>query len=238
MRIPLIPNTVKLLVILGAILVAAMSWFGHVRTSMLPFPPINIEKSYAFIGWRLSGLKYDQTACRKALDHPTVQSRRIPDSAVRDGCGWVNAVRMTRIGGVASSSVRVSCPVAVALSMWMRQVVQPAARKHLGTEVARMKHLGTYSCRNIKGSIFSKYLNRRSEHATANAIDISAFTLKNGGTVNILRDWTRSGSPKSEFLKEIHYGACSYFRVVLGPEANYLHANHFHFDRGPLIRCK
>lgn len=237
MRIPLIPNTVKLLVILGSILVIAMSWFGHVRTSFMPFPPINIEKSYAMIGWRISGLTYDRAACDKALSHPAVQSRRIGDSPIKNGCGWENAVRMNLIGGVRSSSVRLTCPMAVAMALWMKQVVQPAARKHLGTEVSAMQHLGTYACRNIKGSIFSKYLNRRSEHATANAIDIAAFTLKNGGTVSILRDWTKK-SPKSDFLKEIHYGACGYFRVVLGPEANYLHANHFHFDRGPLIRCK
>jgi hypothetical protein len=237
MRIPLIPNTVKLLVILMAILIFAMSYTGHVRTSMLPFPKLDIEKSYLMLGWRLSGLTYDRAACTAALNHPSTQSRPIKDNPIKNGCGYVNAVRLTKIGGVSSSSVRVSCPMGVALAMWMKQIVQPAAQKHLGTKVSRMKHLGTYACRNIKGSIFSKYLNRRSEHATANAIDISAFTLKNGGTVNILRDWTK-GNAKSAFLKEIHYGACGYFRVVLGPEANYLHANHFHFDRGMLIRCK
>lgn len=237
MRIPLIPNTVKLLVILLAILIAAMSYTGHVRTSMLPFPAINVEKSYLMLNWRIAGMTYDRKACTAALNHRSITSRPIADNPMKNGCGYVNAVRMTKIGGVRTSSVNVSCPMAVALALWVNQVVQPAAKKHLGTTVSGMKHLGTYACRNIRGSIFSKYLNRRSEHATANAIDIAGFTLKNGQSVSILRDWPKK-SAKSEFLKEIHYGACGYFRVVLGPEANYLHANHFHFDRGLLIRCK
>ena len=127
--------------------------------------------------------------------------------------------------------------MAAGLAVWMAQVVQPAARKHLGTTVKAVRHLGGYSCRNIRGSLFSKYLNMRSEHATANAIDISAFDLANGRRISILRHWTRGGN-EAKFLKEIHYGACSYFRVVLGPEANRLHANYFHFDRGLMIRCK
>ena len=76
-----------------------------------------------------------------------------------------------------------------------------------------------------------------SEHAKANAIDIGGFTLANGETVDVLRDW-RSGGGKGEFLRRLHAGACRYFRVTLGPEANREHRNHFHFDRGFLRACR
>jgi hypothetical protein len=77
----------------------------------------------------------------------------------------------------------------------------------------------------------------RSQHATANAIDISGFTLDGGRQISILRDWTSKG-PEAAFLKEVHHRACRYFRVALGPEYNAAHKNHFHFDRGAFSRCK
>lgn len=237
MRIPLIPNTVKLLIILLLMLIISMAYTGHVRTSMLPFPALNVEKSWFMVGSRISGLKYDRAACKAALRSPLVEKTFVKDSPLKNGCGWVNAVMLKKFSGSTISPIKLSCPMSAGLALWMAQVVQPAAEKILGAKVSHVTHLGGYACRNIRGSLFSKYLNLRSEHATANAIDISGFRLSNGSSVSILKDWTRGGK-KAEFLKEIHYGACSYFRVVLGPEANYLHANHFHFDRGLMWRCK
>lgn len=237
MRIPLIPNTVKLLIILLFILIASMSYTGHVRTSMMPLPALDVEKSWFMVGSRISGLKYDRAACKATLKSPIVEKTFVNDRPIKDGCGWVNAVTLKKFAGSTIPPIKLSCPMGAGLALWMAQIVQPAAKKIFGTTVSHVSHLGGFACRNIRGSLFSKYLNLRSEHATANAIDISGFRLANGQTVSILKDWTRGGK-KAEFLKEIHYGACSYFRVVLGPEANHLHANHFHFDRGLMFRCK
>jgi hypothetical protein len=87
----------------------------------------------------------------------------------------------------------------------------------------------------VIGSRFWK--NRRSEHATANAVDIGGFHLEDGTHISVLRDWKRPGR-KSEFLRAVHLAACSYFRVVLGPDFNSEHENHFHFDRGTLYTCR
>ena len=95
--------------------------------------------------------------------------------------------------------------------------------------------MGVYSCRNIIGSKF--WVTRRSEHAKANAVDIGAFRLKNGSTISVRKHWKGTGK-KAQFLRAVHLGACRYFRVVLGPEFNRAHHDHFHFDRGPLWRCK
>jgi hypothetical protein len=35
---------------------------------------------------------------------------------------------------------------------------------------------------------------------------------------------------EAQFLRRLHKGACSMFGTVLGPEANDLHRDHFHFD--------
>ncbi len=237
MKIPFVPNTLKLLVVLLIILFCSMAYAGHVRTSFMPFPNLNVEKSWLAVGTRLGGLKYDRAACEAALKSPMVQKSFVKDRPFKDGCGWVNSVNLRKFSGAKISPIKLSCPMGAGLAMWMAQVVQPAAKKYFGTTVSRVHHLGGYSCRNIRGSLFSKYINVKSEHATANAIDISAFSLANGGKVSILKHWTRGGK-KAKFLRDIHYGACTYFRVVLGPEANRLHANHFHFDRGLLLRCK
>lgn len=237
MRIPFIPNTLKLLIITVGIFLLVTLYTGHVRTSMMPLPPLNIEKSWLMLGWRVEGLRHDRAACRALLSQKGVNASPTADRPLNNGCGLENGVKLQSLAGANFNGASVTCPMAGALALWMNRVVQPAAKKHFGAKVRRIIHYGTYSCRNIKGSLFSKYLNMRSEHATANAIDIGGFALSNGQTISILKDW-RSKTARSAFLKEIHYGACSYFRVVLGPEANRLHADHFHFDRGLLLRCK
>jgi hypothetical protein len=89
--------------------------------------------------------------------------------------------------------------------------------------------------RNIIGNALWKQW--RSQHATANAVDIGAFTLADGRRIAVARHWQGDG-PEARFLKAAHGRACRYFRVVLGPEYNAAHRDHFHLDRGPFSRCK
>ena len=236
MRVPFVPNTLILLSVLGLLLLAAMLHAGYVRSTFLPTPPLNVTTSTGLLGWRIEALRYDQAACQKAMAHPNIVKTHLKDRKIQNGCGWQNALSLKRVGAAKLGGVRLSCPMAAGVSLWLNQIVQPAAQKHFGKKVTRLIHYGTYACRNIKGSLFSKYLNMRSEHATANAIDIGGFVLSNGQTISVLKHWQGTG-PKAKFLHEVNKGACSYFRVVLGPEANRLHKDHFHFDRGLLLRC-
>jgi hypothetical protein len=77
----------------------------------------------------------------------------------------------------------------------------------------------------------------RSQHATANAIDVAAFTLEDGRKISVRRNW-HGNSPESRFLRSVHDGACRYFRVTLGPAYNAAHADHFHLDRGIFWTCR
>jgi hypothetical protein len=70
------------------------------------------------------------------------------------------------------------------LHTWLRSDVQPAARKLLGAPVKELDVLSSYSCRNAYG----RKKTRLSEHARANAIDISGFDL-GSTTVALLADW-------------------------------------------------
>ena len=79
--------------------------------------------------------------------------------------------------------------------------------------------------------------NRMSQHARANAIDVSGFRLKNGRVISLVKDWNGSEEERA-FLRDVRDGACDHFTAVLGPEFNALHADHFHFDLGWWPKCK
>ncbi len=210
---------------------------GWIPARYTPLPPLHIDQPFPLlIDWQLAELKHDRDLCRRVIStSKNITARRRPPRPYRNGCGWQNAVRVTRIGGASIGIDRVTCEVAAALALWVAHDVQPLARQIFGQEVSAVQNFGTYSCRNVIGSRF--WRNRRSEHATANAIDISAFRLRDGTRISVKRDWNGSRK-KSQFLRAIHQRACRYFRVGLSPDFNKAHHDHFHFDRGFLLTCR
>jgi hypothetical protein len=113
-------------------------------------------------------------------------------------------------------------------------VLHPAARQHLGQDVERVIHWGTYSCRNIN----RRPEGRRSEHASANAIDVAGFVLADGQEVTVRSDWSGSDPRKAAFLRAVRDGACAFFDVVLSPDYNAAHHDHFHLDMGSYRACR
>lgn len=201
-----------------------------------PFGNIDLGRPQAWlIDWRLSALKRDQAQCRSSLVAPHIEATPVADNPLREGCGWTNAVRVSKAGGVSAGFNPLTCEAAAALALWLEHEVQPLARSLLGQPVASLRSYGTYSCRNIVGNPMWKML--RSQHATANALDIAGFTLANGRSITVLGGWAGDG-PEAQFLRRAHAAACRYFRVVIGPDYNAAHRDHFHLDRGPFTRCK
>lgn len=246
-RVPFVPNSVLLL---GIVLVATgiyVAQGGYVSARYLPLPALDLKSGTGwFIDWRLAALNQDRALCTAVLTGPEIEAAPVADRPRQEGCGWINAVRVERVGGASLGVEPLTCPVAAAFALWVNHVVQPAAEKHLGSRVTGIRHLGTYSCRRIVGGFwgkYGKYLEKvdpgasMSQHASANAIDIGGFRLANGDTVSVLKDWPGEGA-KARFLRVIHEGACRYFRVTLGPDANKEHRDHFHFDRGFLRSCR
>ncbi|MFU0735376.1 extensin family protein, partial [Klebsiella quasipneumoniae] len=84
-------------------------------------------------------------------------------------------------------------------------------------------HLGSFACRNI----YHREQARRSEHATADALDVSGFRLTDGRRISILQGWRSERS--HPWLAALLSNSCPYFGNALGPEYNAAHANHFHF---------
>lgn len=221
--------------IMAAVFVAFRQ--GLIPPRYSPLPAIVIERPFPLVvDWQLRELATDDALCRGLLSSKHLTGAKVSDRPIRNGCGWTNAVRVSRIGGVRFPAARMNCGVAGGMALWVENVVQPAAQKYFEQRVVSMRQMGIYACRNIIGSRF--WGNRRSQHATANAVDVGAFRLQNGTVISVLHDWNKRNSAKGRFLRAVHRGACAYFRVVLGPEFNRAHRDHFHFDRGNLWRCK
>lgn len=224
------------IVLMLGIAIAALFWHGLVPLRYLPFAKLDLaEPASWFVDLRLAALKSDAGQCRATLTAPTVTARAVADQPLDNGCGWRNAVAVADAGGAHVAIDRISCDMAAGLAMWLAHAVQPAAATHLKTRVAAIRNMGVYSCRNIQGSKGMSIF--RSQHARANAVDVSHFVLSDGRTLSVARHW-KGDSPEARFLHAVHRSACRYFRVALGPDHNAAHYNHFHYDRGSFKACR
>ena len=79
----------------------------------------------------------------------------------------------TRLGDypLAPDTPPVTCAAAAALELWRIKTLAPAAQEIFGTGIARIEHLGAFSCRRTYGTTDGPW----SEHATANAIDVEVI---------------------------------------------------------------
>lgn len=189
-----------------------------------PWAPLDLRDPP---GWatasKLRALQGNVRACRSVLERSEVAFTALPAT----GEGACTRADRTRLDNYPLSPDRppTTCAVAIALTLWERDVLDTAAQDLLGSAVARIEHLGAYSCRRLYGRGSGPW----SEHATGNAIDIAGFVLADGRRISILRDWP-GGSEEAAFLRRARDGACQSFAIVLSPDYNAAHADHFHLD--------
>lgn len=210
--------------LLFAIIVAGMSYiYAHPEHN--PTAPLDLRDPIGMAtATKLVALRDDVPECRATLQRSGVAFAALP--ATGEGpCARPDRTRLSDYP-LAPSSPPVTCPVAAALEVWRTKSVEPAAREIFGTGLARIEHLGAFSCRRMYSDPSAAW----SQHATANAIDVSAFVLEDGRRINILRDWD-GDEAEARFLREVRDGACGVFATVLSPDYNAAHADHFHFDQ-------
>jgi len=172
--------------------------------------------------------------CHLDLARDRVGFRVLPDRRFAGGCSALGSVQLTEIGTPTTNLGAMTCPLARQYARWVRSVVQPAARAHLGRAVTRVETFGTYACRSVN----SRAGARLSEHAYANAVDVSAFVLANGRRLTVEDDWNGADERARRFLRAVHRGGCATFDIGLGPDSDANHRDHLHFDmgRGPYCR--
>lgn len=153
-----------------------------------------------------------------------IQGQVLPAISGQGGCGIARPVRVVSVSGIALQNPAVmNCDAAKALNRWVRG----GAKKAIGSRgggLSTLRVADDYSCRprNNQGGA------RMSEHGLGNAIDISAFGLKNGDQITVLDHWGRGR--EGRILQQMHRSACGPFGTVLGPEADQFHLDHLHFD--------
>jgi hypothetical protein len=173
-------------------------------------------------------------ACFADLAGAGVRYSPLPDRDYGGGCTVVGAVQLIDYGVPTNNLKAMTCPLARGFVAWVRNGVVPAAREILGGELDRVDTFGSYACRNRVGTASV----RLSEHATANAVDVAAFVLKDGRRITIERDWRSEDAATREFLQVVRRSACRRFVTVLGPDYNAAHYNHLHIDLGGRPLCR
>ena len=161
----------------------------------------------------------------------------LTDRYFSTGCSNVGTVQLVALTTDSASVLLsnlgpVTCTMASTFSGWARFGVNRAAEQILGSRLVKIETFGSYSCRNVAGT------SRRSGHATANAIDVSAFVLADGHRVSVLEDWNGGTQAERRFLRVVHDSACKRFGTTLGPGYNAAHADHFHLEADGADFCR
>lgn len=167
--------------------------------------------------------------CLAGLGERQADFSPLPDRYYGAGCETTSTVSLSALRGDASrfelaNLGPVACPLADAFAAWARFGVDRAARQMLGSGLARIETMGSYSCRNVAGS------GRLSAHATAEAIDVAGFVLQDGRYISVQSDWSGGSRVEREFLRVIHESACKRLGTVLGPDYNAAHRDHLHLE--------
>lgn len=228
----------KLFIVLCAAAILAYGYALHAGLIEIPhrwnpWAPLEIAAEPNFLTrYKLSRLS-DGALCMPVLAQAQMQYEPVADRITGEGCGFHNAVRITATSAEVSEPFTLSCRSAVALAMWEYHVVQPAAQSRFGRRVASLQHYGSYACRNI----YSREGAHRSQHATADALNVAGFVLADGRRITVQGGW-KGDEPDVLFLRDVHAGACKFFDAALGPEYNAAHFNHFYLDRGSHRICR
>lgn len=184
-------------------------------------------------GWPAEKVATAQQDCRTRLAGLDITFEAMAPIGQEGGCGTPGAILITAIAGVAiAPPAEANCDMAESLHGWIGSSVKPAAKEHLGKRLTVVRNASAYVCRRRNNSASGKM----SEHAYANALDISTLGFDDGSSTNIKGDWSGLTqliglSDKSAFLQRIRRDACIRFTTVLGPGSDPYHGDHFHIDR-------
>jgi hypothetical protein len=183
--------------------------------------------------YKLARMAREPGLCAASFALSGIPLQQLTPQPMREGCGIAEPVRLPGDLRYIPSAPVVNCPLAAAWTVFERHGLQPAAEAAFGQRVTAVRHLGAYNCRNI----YHRDRGRRSQHATADALDVAGFTLADGRTVTLPQDWN-DPPPSGSFLRAVRDAACRVFGAVLGPEYNAAHRDHFHLDRGGWGTCR
>lgn len=217
------------LLLAACILLAGRGWLRE-HPGYDPWTPLTLDEKP---GWatprKLAALRGDRDLCRSFLERSGISRIALPPLG-KGECRRDDrkALAAPLAAGVTLSPARAeaTCAVDAAMAWWLRHGVQPQAEAIFSSKVVRIEQLGTYNCRRIGSGDKGSW----SEHATGNAIDVSAFVLANGRRITLRKGW-RGDTEERAFLHAVRDSACESFSTVLSPDYNAAHADHLHLDQ-------
>ncbi|WP_105384181.1 extensin family protein [Neorhizobium alkalisoli] len=152
-----------------------------------------------------------------------------PISPIDDGngCGIEHPIKVAEVlPGVELGGAVMRCKTAVAMAHWLKDTTQPAMNIAMpGRKITGIVPGSTYACRLRNGASTGKI----SEHARGNGIDVAAFKLDNGETME-MKPREDDSTLEGAFQRTATAGACLHFTTVLSPGSDAAHQNHLHLD--------
>jgi hypothetical protein len=152
-------------------------------------PQPNSETAEQYTPAEIADAKARCVAVLKGVDAVAV-----PEEPIRQGaCGTAAPFQLISIGRNPQVALNppaiVTCDMVAALTTWVKNDLQPSARRHLGSPIAKIETMSSYSCRNAYGR---KRANL-SEHGRANALDIRSFITAAQAESEVLAHWGPTG---------------------------------------------
>lgn len=235
---PLLFLMLLLGVLAGAYVTHGTHW--QLPPHLNPWAPLALDEPPNWLTrHKLRRLDDDPQACLGTLEQAVLRAESLPDREAAPGCRLHNVVLIRETRARLSAPFTLSCRAAVSMALWEQHVLVPEATRLLGSPVRQIDHFGSFACRNV----YSREGGRRSQHASADALDIAGFRLQDGRRITVAAHWRAEGAeggdtPEAAFLRAVHKGACTFFDGVFGPGYNQAHADHLHLDRGPFTVCR
>jgi len=188
----------RLTCLIFALLVTLPLWARAETDEVPPLPdrkPAHVEGpvlpgDQPTIPWTSAEIDAAKAECDKLLKDAAIDYEPLPP--IKEGiCGAPAPILVKSIGSDPKVAIdppaTITCPLAAGLFAWLKDKVQPEAKDKLGTEVVKLHNATSYACRNRYGGANTPL----SEHALANALDVSEFVFASGAHVTVLDAWPK-----------------------------------------------
>jgi hypothetical protein len=140
--------------------------------------------------WTEAEVAAAKAKCSELLASVTADYQPLPP--IKEGlCGAPAPILLHSIGKdpkvVIDPPATLSCPMVKELSDWLNDTVQPEAKARIDSAVVGLHNATSYACRNRYGGANTPL----SEHALANALDVSEFVFASGERITVLDAWPK-----------------------------------------------
>ena len=150
-----------------------------IASAQMPSPPAEMQ-------WSTAEAEFAKAECRRLIGSLKIDWTELPPT--RQGtCGAPAPIALRSIGNTSVAfepAAVTNCNTAAAFSNWITEI-QVTAQKLLSSKIVKLVVVDSYQCRNRNGAAATPL----SEHALANAVDISAIGLADGRVIRVLQTW-------------------------------------------------